>query len=150
MKNKFLMLSPLTLGFIVAGCLLFVIVAVVRSATADTGKVEAVTAQQYAAFQAALAQQGSNSASAALPVFVLATETPEVYHPTLPMQVAQDPAWMSATIDGEGKRWVWAGDWYDCLLVATDAIGYAGDNYGDWVALGAIGQRDLQEACHGQ
>lgn len=89
MKSKFLMLSPLTLGFIVAGALFFVIFAVVRNATADTGKVEAITAQQYAAFQAAVAQQSGSNASDALPAFSLATETPEVYHPTLPPPIAQ-------------------------------------------------------------
>ncbi len=100
MKSKFLMLSPLTLGFIVAGALFFVIFAVVRNATADTGKVEAITAQQYAAFQAALAQQSGSNVSAALPVFVLATETPEVYHPTLPAPIAdgvQPLIWYDAT-----------------------------------------------------
>lgn len=88
MKSKFLMLSPITLGWIGAGALFFIIFAVVRSATADTGKVEAITAQQYAAFQAAVAQSGNN-ASAALPTFVLATEAPEVYHPTVPAPIAQ-------------------------------------------------------------
>lgn len=141
-------MSPLTLGFIVAGSLFFVIFAVVRNATANTGNVEAVTAQQYAAFQAAVVQRSeSNILSAVgqdLPVFVvdtpptpMATVTPQSIYPA-------NPEWMETVTDEIGRKVVFVGAWFDCPFVNS-----ASDDF-FLSELGAVRVRNLREVCNGQ
>lgn len=138
-------LSPISVGLIVGGILLFAVVAVVRLTLAPTSDIGQATAAGAAAVQLPV----QSNVSAALPAFSLQSAN---------TTAADAPAWLEVHTT-EHFTVVWADWWFNCRYVAVGGFNYAvGADYavtgwpGDeqFQALPAITRRDIGELCHGQ
>lgn len=137
-------LSPISVGLIVGGILLFAVVAVVRLTLAPTSDIGQATAAGAASIRLPV----QSNVSAALPAFSLQQ----------PTTAAAAPAWLEVRTT-EHFTVVWADWWWSCRYVAAGGFNYAvGAGYavtgwpGDeqFQALPAITRRDIGELCHGQ
>ena len=123
-------LSPIALGVVLAGLLMFAVVGVVRNVTTqetDT-KIQTAVGAGISAVQTAPLQSNVESA---LPIFTLTQQPAAQPLPTLapvifqsPEQLAtfNNPGWLSVAYGPAGEKVVWAGAWFSCRHIDSNLL----------------------------
>lgn len=123
-------LSPITIGVMLAGLLMFVVVGVVRNVTTKVTdiKIQTAVGAGITAVQAAPLQSNVGNA---LPIFTLTQQPVAQPLPTLapvifqsPEQLAafNNPDWLSVAYGSAGEKVVWAGAWFSCRHIDSNLL----------------------------
>lgn len=135
--------SPITIGFIVAGLLMFAVIGVVRQATTDTSSERIGTAVGRG-ISAVRAPANTPTSDSELPAF---SAQPAM---TFAAQSDSPPEWLSYKHGpSKGERMVWAGAWFSCfdLTVAGDYVGANPDAPILWGQLAEAERSDVVATC---
>ena len=153
--------SPLVVGIVVGGLLLFAVVGIVRNVTAAEpgANIQTAVAAGVASVQQAPMQ---SNVSNALPAFSLQPETQPVPQPlpTLPPVVFQspeqiaafdNPSWLSVAYGPNGEKVVWGGAWFSCQHIDVHALTFASIRTDPalaiWGGLAPARQNDVAKEC---
>jgi hypothetical protein len=152
-------LSPLSVGLIIGGALLFVVVVIVRQVTTPSMGIDAATAAGLASIGVPNAQSNiGNALPAFAPINVSANAQPlPTAHPEIVFQSADElaawdnPTWLSVAYDPSNTRWVWAGAWFSCRHLDPVAFTYAtirtDEALAVWGGLAPRKQHEVLQEC---
>ena len=156
--------SPLAIGVLVAGLLMFAVVAVVRNVTAtDPGTIQAVVSAGVQAVQVPPLQQ---NVSNALPAFsaqpqtqearLRPSETPFVSDPPVRFMTAEEEAafnnheWLAVAYD-RGIKNVYGGAWFPCRHINAELLTYntirTDPALAVWAKMAPSDQNDIVKEC---
>lgn len=162
--------SPLAIGVFVAGMLMFVVIAIVRSVTNQPSDIGTTTAAGLISIKAPVA----NNVSDSLPAFSIqkppdatvvsvfdnqpqgvtliepVQESSSVVFQT-DLSAWESTDWLAVALGPVGDKWVYGGAWFDCASIDGEALSYAtlrtDEALAIWVGLSTRKQSDVAKVC---
>lgn len=141
--------SPLVIGFVVAGLLMFAVIGVVQQATTDnsSARIETAVGRGVSAVRVPANMPVSDSG---FPVFSAQPDSTLVAQTDPTPEWLAYPEWLSYKHGSKrGERLVWAGAWFSCFdLAATgDYVGVDPDATVLWGQLAEAERHDVVATC---